>query len=188
MNQGQTPYEARLATPGDTNHHVLCVMRRAEQQLRQLIEERAEVTKRIGTVKQTIVGLAKLFGDGALDAVLLEIFDYKKAARQPGITRTCRRVLMEGRRPMSARDVCDEIQRMAPALLARHKDPMATINTILGRLVEYGEATISPGDRGQRTWLWAAELDSRSSPDREDPGPPAQHEHVSEFSKPAPTH
>ena len=63
---------------------------------------------------------------------------------------------MEAGRPMGARDVCDEIQRTLPALLAHHKDPMATINTILGRLVYYGEATGSPGDRGQRAWLWAA--------------------------------
>ncbi len=38
------------------------VMRTAEHELRQLIEERAEITKRIGSIKQTIVGLAKLFG------------------------------------------------------------------------------------------------------------------------------
>ena len=64
---------------------------------------------------------------------------------------------MEAQRPMSARDVCDEIQRTVPPLLAGHKDPIATINTILARLVEYGEAGVSPGGHGQRVWLWAAE-------------------------------
>ena len=174
MDQGQTPDQAVSGTPGDTNRYVQEVMRRAEQELRQLIEERAEVTKRIGTVKRTIVGLAKLFGDGILDADLLDLFDRKLGARQPGVTRACRRVLMEAQRPMSARDVCDEIQRTVPALLASHKDPMATINTILGRLVAYGEAIVMPGDRGQRGWLWAAEHDGRSgTPDGEGSGPAA---------------
>lgn len=140
------------------------VIRRAEHELRQLIEERAQVTKRIGAVKQTIVGLANLFGDGILDAALLDLLDRKGSSRQPGITRACRRVLMEAGRPISAREVCDAVQRTVPALLARHKDPMATINTILGRLVEYDEATVLSGDRGPRLWLWAGEQESTSSP------------------------
>ena len=177
MNSGHTPDNAGLGSPlpgahvsgthlsggaGEANLHVLDVVRRAEQELRQLIDERGEVTKRIGTVKRTIVSLAKLFGDGMLDRDLLSLFD-GRGGRQPGITSSCRRILMEARRPMSAREVCDEIQRTSPALLARHQDPMATINTILGRLVQYGEATVRPGDRGQRAWVWAAERESRAS-------------------------
>jgi hypothetical protein len=162
MDHGQTADKA-MGAAGGANRHVQDVIRRAEGELRQLIDERAEVTKRIGTVKQTIVGLANLFGDGILDAALLELVDRRSGPRQPGITRACRRVLLEAGRPMSARDVCGEIQRTLPALLARHKDPMATINTILGRLVDYGEATVLPGDHGQRAWRWAAERETKSS-------------------------
>jgi hypothetical protein len=153
-------------TLGDANAHVLEVMRRAEQELRQLLQKRADVTKRIGTVKQTIVGLSKLFGDGILDDALSDLVDRKNGSRQPGITAACRRVLIEARRPMSARDVCNEIQRTVPTLLVSHKDPMATVNTILGRLAKYGEANIMPGDRGQRAWLWTAEYGSTSSASR----------------------
>jgi hypothetical protein len=161
MDREQTPNAAALGTPDGDNRHALDVIRQAERELRQLIEERAKVTKRIGSLKQTIVGLADLFGDGILDAALLDLVDRKGSSRQPGITPACRTVLMEAGRPMSARDVCDEIQRTEPVLLAHHKDPMATINTILGRLVYYGEATGLPGDRGQRAWLWASERKSR---------------------------
>jgi len=143
--------------------HVADVMQRAERELRQLIHERAVVTKRIGTVKRTIVGLAKLFGDGIPDAVPFDLAGRQVGPRQPGITGACRRVLMEARRPMGARDICSEIQRTAPPLLARHKDPMATINTILSRLVEYGEATMLRGEYGQRVWLWAAEQEGPSA-------------------------
>lgn len=173
MDHERTPEKIASAAPS-TSRHVQDVIRRAERELRELIEERAEVTKRIGTVKQTIVGLANLFGDGILDGALLDLVDRKSGSRQPGITRACRRILMESGRPLSARDICDEVQRTAPALLARHKDPMATLNTILSRLVDYGEATVSQGDRGQRVWLWAAERkNERHRPEDEGSGPAA---------------
>jgi hypothetical protein len=49
---------------------------------------------------------------------------------------------------------------------------MATINTILARLVEYGEAKVSHGDRGQRVWLWVAdrELGLERLPDHKSKG------------------
>src|SRR5579863_7035442 len=143
-------------TPAGANPSVQDVIRRVERELRELMEARAEVTRRIGTVKQTILGLANLFGDGILNQALSDLVDRKAGPRQPGITRACRRVLMEAGRPMSGLEVCDEIQRTVPALLVHHKDPIATIKTILSRLVEYGEATLLRGDRGQRCWLWAA--------------------------------
>jgi hypothetical protein len=145
---------------GEANQYVVEVMQRADHELRHLVAERAELTKRIGTVKRTMKGLAKLFGNEILDTVLLDLVDRSRGPRQRGITPACRRVLMETQRPMSARDVCDEIKRAVSQLLARHKDPIATINTILARLVEYGEATVSPGDHGQRVWLWVAERET----------------------------
>ena len=154
--------ETAAHTPGAKNRHVQSVLQQAERELRKLIDERAGVTKRIGTLKQTIVGLAKLFGDGILDPALLDMVDCKGPSRKPGITQACRRVLIDAGRPMSAREICDEIQRTIPALLAYHKDPTVTINTILRRLVEYGEATALRGNRGQRVWLWASECSVRS--------------------------
>ena len=47
------------------------------QELLQLMRQRAEIMKRIGTVKQTIAGLANLFGDQVLDDDLLELIDRK---------------------------------------------------------------------------------------------------------------
>lgn len=173
MHQTQSPDPAVSGAPGNTNLYVLDVMRRAEQELRQLIEERAEITKRIGTVQRTMVGLAKLFGDDILRSDLLHLFARERGTRQPGITWACRKILMETRRPMGARDVCDEIQRTTPALLANHKHPTASITTILRRLVDYGEAKALPGDDGQCAWLWVAERESRSieKTDGEDPSP-----------------
>jgi hypothetical protein len=135
------------------------VVKAAHDELRQLLQQRAEIMKRIGTVKQTITGLADLFGEEALGDELLDLIDRKPNGRQPGFTKACRRVLMERARPMGARDVCAELERQAPAILARHKDPLASVTTVLNRLVDYGEARSLSNDRGRRVWEWVSEGD-----------------------------
>lgn len=144
------------------NAHAEEVVRQAHEELLQLLKQRAEVMRRIGTIKQTISGLANLFGDGILSDELLELVDRKSSGRQPGFTKTCRTILMDARRPLSARDVCDQIQEKAPPILARHKDPMASVTTVLNRLVAYGEAVAVSLDNGRRAWQWVAEADAKS--------------------------
>src|ERR1035438_9908025 len=136
------------------------VVRAAHEELLQLMKQRAEVMKRIGTVKQTISGLANLFGDEVLGDDLLELIDRKPNGRQPGFTKACRKVLMEVRRPLGAREVCVELERYAPAILSRHKDPLASVTTVLNRLVDYGEARSLSNDRGRRVWEWISETES----------------------------
>jgi len=143
--------------------HVQEVIRQAHGELRQLMEQRSEIMKRIGTVKQTISGLANLFGDAVLTEELMELVDRKSSGRQPGFTKACRMVLMDANRALSARDVCDRIQQKAPPMLARHKDPMASVTTVLNRLVAYGEARPVALDNGRRAWQWVADSDSQSS-------------------------
>jgi hypothetical protein len=133
------------------------VVKAAHDELLQLMRQRAEIMKRIGTVKQTIAGLANLFGDAVLGDDLLELIDRKPNGRQPGFTKACRRVLMDVRRPLGAREVCLELERYAPAILARHKDPLASVTTVLNRLVDYGEARSLSNDRGRRVWEWISE-------------------------------
>lgn len=142
--------------------HVQEVIRQAHDELRQLLQQRAEVMKRIGTVKQTIAGLANLFGDGVLNDELLELVDRKSNGRQPGFTKACRMILMESGRAMSARDICDHFQQKMPNMLERHKDPMASVTTVLNRLVEYGEAQAVLTNSGRRAWRWVAESTSES--------------------------
>lgn len=141
----------------NNNRHVQEVVRQAHEELRQLLQQRAEVMRRIGTIKQTIAGLANLFGDEVLSDELLELIDRKSNGRQPGFTKACRMILMEARRALSARDVCDHIQEKNPDMLARHKDPMASVTTVLNRLVEYGEAEAVVLSNGRRAWQWISD-------------------------------
>ena len=133
------------------------VVMAAHEELRQLMRQRAEIMKRIGTVKQTIAGLANLFGDSVLGDDLLELIDRKPTGRQPGFTKACRTVLMESKRPLGVREVCDELERRTPTLLSRHKDPLASVTTVLNRLVDYGEARSLTNDRGRRVWEWVSD-------------------------------
>src|SRR5260370_31791243 len=117
----------------------------------------------IGTVKEAIAGIANLSGESVLSEELLELVDRKSNGRQPGFTKACRMILMEAGRAMSARDVCDQIGQKMPPMLARHKDPMASVTTVLNRLVEYGEAQAVLLGNGRRGWQWIAEAQSASS-------------------------
>jgi len=151
--------DAQLILAQANNISAQQVVKAAHEELLQLMRQRAEIMKRIGTVKQTIAGLANLFGDQLLDDDLLELIDRKPNGRQPGFTKACRRVLMEVRRPLGAREVCVELERNAPAVLARHKDPLASVTTVLNRLVDYGEARSLSNDRGRRVWEWVSEVE-----------------------------
>jgi hypothetical protein len=142
---------------GGADPHVQEVLKSAHDELRSLLKQRAEIMKRIGTVKQTIVGLANMFGDEVLNEELLELVDRKSNGRQPGFTKACRMVLMEAGRPLGAREVCEHIQEKVPPVLLRHKDPLASVTTVLNRLVDYGEARTVVKENGRRAWQWVSE-------------------------------
>jgi len=162
--RGENSMEAAFAqksspmpAPQPTGSHVTEVLSAAHEELKQLIDERSRIMKRIGTIKQTISGLANIFGDEILTDELMELVDRKTPSRQPGFTKVCRMVLMEAAAPIGAREVCERIQRKNPPVLLRHKDPLASVTTVLNRLVEYGEARSVVRENGRRAWQWVAD-------------------------------
>ena len=87
----------------------------------------------------------------------MELVDRKTGGRQPGFTKACRMALMEAGRPLAVREVCEQIQQRLPAVLLRHKDPLASVTTVLNRLVEYGEAQSVVRENGRRAWVWVSD-------------------------------
>ncbi len=140
--------------------HVQEVIRSAERELHELLQHRADLMKRIGTIKQTLTGLANIFGDSVLNEQLLTFLDRKTASRQPGFTRACRVVLMEAGKPLGARLVCQALQQRFPELLERHKDPIASVTTVLNRLADYTEARCSLDANGRRVWEWIVDRET----------------------------
>jgi len=134
--------------------HVREVVRSAEEELRHLLQQRAEVMKRIGSVKQTLAGLASIFGRSVLSEELMSLLDGRPAARQSGFTRACRIVLMDSSRALTAREICGQLQRRFPGMLERHRSPVASVTTVLGRLVDYAEVQSTVDSGGRRAWLW----------------------------------
>jgi hypothetical protein len=135
-----------------------------------LMLQRAAILRRIGSIKQTIIGLANLFGNEVVGERLLEVVERKTSTRSRGFTRTCRLVLMESNRPLMCQEVCDEIMRRNPAMLAKHKDPLASVNTVLNRLAKYGEARTFINQKGKRSWEWATEAAAVDLPLSKEPG------------------
>lgn len=163
-NNGDNLGNFGRSMPGAADPHVQEVLKSAHEELRLLLKQRAEIMKRIGTVKQTIVGLANMFGEDVLNEELLDLIDRKTSGRQPGFTKACRMVLMEAGKPLGAREVCERIQEKVPPILTRHKDPLASVTTVLNRLVEYGEARTLVRENGRRAWEWVAEPSSEMRP------------------------
>ena len=137
---------------------VQLIVKVAHKELRRLIQQRAEIMKRIGTIKQTIVGLCNLFGDDELSDDLRELVNGKAGVRRRGITQACRKVLMDSGCPVTAREVCEQIQQRTMPGLPCSKNLVASVTTILSRLVQYGEARTVPRDNGPRAWLWVSDI------------------------------
>jgi len=141
---------------------VQVVVNAAHGELRRLIQQRSEITKRIGTIKQTIVGLCNLFGDDELSDDLHELVNGKAVVRRPGITQACRKVLMDAASPLTARNVCEQIQQQTAPELPCSKKLVAEVTTVLGRLAQYGEARTMTRDNGPRTWVWVSGVEDGS--------------------------
>jgi len=139
------------------NGHVEEVIRSAQQELNQLLHQRAETMKRIGTVKQTLVCLAKVFGEDVLTPEVMRLLGRGATRKQPGFTRACRVILMEAVTPLEARHGLRELQRRFPELIERHKDPIASVTTVFNRLVGYAEVRSFRNGKGRRVWEWIAE-------------------------------
>ena len=146
-----------ITTASPSNGHVQEVIRSAQQELNQLLRHRADIMKRIGTVKQTLVCLAKVFGDDVLTADALRLLGRGATRKQPGFTRACRVILMEAATPLDARQGLRDLQRRFPELVERHKDPLASVTTVFNRLVGYAEVRSFHNGKGRRVWEWITE-------------------------------
>ena len=141
-------------TPSDVDIHVQLVIKHTHGQLIELIRRRQELVRRISSVKQTIVGLANLFGQECLTEELHVFVGEKSCRPRSGITNACRQVLMQTRTSLTARDVCNLIHDRNSSLLSHHKDATVSVTTVLNRLVHYGEAESVVLDNGRRAWKW----------------------------------
>ncbi|MGA2696143.1 MAG: hypothetical protein ABSE92_08775 [Terriglobales bacterium] len=159
--------EGKTLAPQDSEqekHHVQEVIRVAQSELRDLLRRRTEIMHRIGSVKRTLLGLASVFGDSTLnndwDDPWMDLKSRKRNGERPGFTKTCRIILMEAEGALTAREVCECVKQRLEHVELRHKDPLASVTTVLNRLADYGEARMLVAENGRRAWQWIAETSS----------------------------
>lgn len=124
--------------------------------------KRAAIAIRVKVIKNTIVGLADVFGSTLTDEELLTLpptLSVRRTARScRGLTQACRRTLMGSSTPLTTQELCRKIEETHPEILARQKEPRVSVAVVLRRLVDYGEVYDNVDERNTRTWLWVGPL------------------------------
>jgi hypothetical protein len=145
---------------------VQLIVKFAHEELRQLIQQRAAITKRIGTIKQTILGLRSLFGDDELsDGDVRESADCAPTTRRRGLTQACRAMLRKFDRPLTARELSEHIRQQDLLGVRSSKNLAVSVAVVLNRLVQYGEARVVLRDNGRRAWMRVSDVeDENASP------------------------
>ena len=144
--------QAVTKAPSDDVRNVVYV---AEQELIRLCRQKREITQRICGIKKMLSGMVGIFGGSILSEELLTVFGYVKPRPGKGFTHACRQVLMESRIPLRLGEASAELRQRFPEIAQRHKDLGASVTTVFGRLVRYGEARSFVDDRGVRVWEWS---------------------------------
>jgi predicted transcriptional regulator len=66
-------------------------------------------------------------------------------------------VLIEAEQPLNVREICARIEKRICSTLSRHKDPLASVTTVLNRLLRYGEVSAVANRDGGRAFQWVSE-------------------------------
>lgn len=134
------------------------VVGRIQQELLFLRTEHAAIARRIGMIKNTVAGLAEVFGPEVLGQELQHMLSSDRVTRRrtTGLTDACRELLRDSAGFVTLKQITAEIQQRNPSLLSRHRYPGAVIQMMLRRLVKYGEAEEVAGEVGLRSWKSAA--------------------------------
>jgi len=162
--KGNEVCQARNDGRAEISLHATQVARAALLELDALMQQRAELVKRIGAVKQTLIGLTSIF-DCSVEIDHPELLTPLGAGSQvTGLTDACRRVLMQADAPLLPHQVRDRL-RFEGLSLESHRDPVATVTTVLRRLGQYGEARAVTSPKGKRAWQWATTENQNPAPE-----------------------
>jgi len=142
-----------MATAIPNANDVEQVIEYAQTEVRELLQQRAVITKRLTALRRTIADLAKIFGHDVLSQEHLTLAKQPKRNRPTGLTEACRSVLMKALQPLTAHEVVERMRACNAELICHHKDSIASVTSILLRLESYGEATSEVGLSRRRSWM-----------------------------------
>lgn|SRR5262249_61256120 len=122
----------------------------AEHELRGLLRHRAQVNRRIATLRKTIrVTMGVDVPRSAQTSAAIHLSPRKRE----GITRACRTVLEQANTPLTVLQIAQRVRFSHAHTASRQRDLLASISAVLRSLLASGEANNTFDDDGSRTWF-----------------------------------
>jgi hypothetical protein len=135
---------------------------RFQQESAALQAQLKEVEQEIAAIRNTVYGLSVIYGEQAVSHELLEQVRPVRS-KQRGLTDACRVVLCKAARPCSVTTICKLVDAVDPFLLLHHRNPRASVMTILRNLANRGQVARS-AINGRSVWEWVGSAaDSKNS-------------------------
>ena len=138
--------------------------RHIQQELETLAGELRQVQEQIDAIKTTVYGLAVIYGSEIVGPELHEAVRPARPARRLGLARACRSVLQNAVKPCSVSEICNRLNAMNGNLLIHHRNPMASVMSILRSLASQGEV-IRSAENGRSVWQLASATDRPADPE-----------------------
>ena len=123
---------------------------RITKELSTLQKQLREVENDIVAVRQTLHGLSLILGEEYFTEGLLRLIRPKRTKIR-GLSRVCRSLLLHAPRAYSVREICNHIAATDPLLLIHHRNPMASVMSVLRHLARRGEI-IRRTENGKSVW------------------------------------
>lgn len=127
---------------------------RITKELLALQKQLREVEDEIVAVRQALHGLSLILGEEYFSEELLRLISPKRTNIR-GLSSVCRLLLLHAPHAYSVREVCDRINTTDPLLLAHHRNPMASVMSVLRQLARRGEI-IRRTENGKSVWQQAS--------------------------------
>jgi hypothetical protein len=127
---------------------------RINKELLTLRKELREVEDDIAAARQALHGLSLILGEEYVSDELLRLI-HPKRTNIRGLSSVCRSLLVKPPYAYSVREICDCINATDPLLLTHHKNPMASVMSVLRQLARRGEI-IRRTENGKSVWQQAS--------------------------------
>jgi hypothetical protein len=127
---------------------------RIARELSGLQKQLREVEDDIVAARQALHGLSLILGEEYFSDELLRLIRPKRTNIR-GLSSVCRSLLLHAPRALSVREICERINATDPLLLTHHKNPMASVMSVLRQLARRGEI-IRRTENGKSVWQQAS--------------------------------
>jgi hypothetical protein len=154
MSVGMNTAIQNIAAQYNVEHGVQLSARRITKELSALQKQLRQVEDDILAVRQTLHGLSLILGEEHFSDELLRLIRPRRTNIR-GLSSVCRSLLLHAPHAYSVREVCDRINATEPLLLVHHRNPMASVMSVLRQLAKRGEI-IRRTENGKSLWQQAS--------------------------------